>query len=55
VPTRSTMSMLSAAILLASPGLVLANPDALVPSGGPAPDLFLIYTGDVIGYVEPCG
>ena len=22
---------------------------------GPAPDLFLLYTGDVIGHIEPCG
>jgi len=26
----------------------------LVPDG-PAPDLALIYTGGVVGYVEPCG
>ena len=23
--------------------------------GGEKPELFLLYTGDVIGYVEPCG
>jgi hypothetical protein len=22
---------------------------------GPPPDLFLLYTGDVIGYIDPCG
>ena len=22
---------------------------------GPAPDLFLLFTGDVIGYIDPCG
>jgi len=22
---------------------------------GPSPDLFLLYTGDVIGYIDPCG
>jgi hypothetical protein len=27
---------------------------ALVADGDPA-DLFLLYTGDVIGYIEPCG
>jgi hypothetical protein len=27
---------------------------ALIASGE-APDLFLLYTGDVIGYVDPCG
>jgi len=33
-----------------------AGPPAqgLVP-GGPPPDAFLLYTGDVIGYVDPCG
>jgi len=29
-------------------------PSALV-MGGDAPDLFLLYSGDVIGYLEPCG
>jgi hypothetical protein len=23
--------------------------------GGPPPNLFLLYTGDVIGYLDPCG
>lgn len=32
----------------------VAPPPGLVP-GGPAPDVFLLYTGDVIGYVDPCG
>lgn len=27
---------------------------ALIGSGD-SPDLFLLYTGDVIGYLEPCG
>ena len=27
---------------------------ALVPTG-PAPDLVVLYSGDVIGYVDPCG
>ncbi len=27
---------------------------ALIASGE-TPDLFLIYTGDVIGYLDPCG
>jgi hypothetical protein len=27
---------------------------ALVASGD-VPDLFLLYTGDVIGYLDPCG
>ena len=49
------MLMLGTAIVfLASSGVVGAS-NTLVRSGGPAPDLFLVYTGDVIGYVEPCG
>lgn len=24
-------------------------------AGGPDPDLFLMYTGDVIGYLDACG
>jgi hypothetical protein len=27
---------------------------ALIASGD-VPDLFLLYTGDVIGYIDPCG
>jgi len=27
---------------------------ALVPGGG-TPDFFLLFTGDVIGYLDPCG
>jgi hypothetical protein len=27
---------------------------ALVAAGG-APDVIFLYTGDVIGYIEPCG
>jgi hypothetical protein len=33
---------------------VWAEDPALV-SDGSRPELFLIYTGDVIGHVEPCG
>ena len=29
--------------------------DNLVRGGGVPPDLFLVYTGDVIGYIDPCG
>lgn len=24
-------------------------------AGGPAPDLVLVYTGGVVGFVDPCG
>lgn len=43
---------------LAAPATGWAAPTAttggLVPAGSP-PDLFLLYTGDVIGYLDPCG
>ena len=40
----------------ASPVEVAAetSPRALIADGNP-PDLFLLYTGDVIGYLDPCG
>jgi hypothetical protein len=31
-----------------------ASAAPLVPEG-PAPDLAILYTGNVVGYVEPCG
>ncbi len=36
------------------------GPDPTTPrrtliASGETPDLFLIYTGDVIGYLDPCG
>ena len=36
---------------------VLSSVDARTGTitDGPAPDLFLLYTGDVIGHIEPCG
>ncbi len=38
----------------------LRGPDPTTPrrsliASGETPDLFLIYTGDVIGYLDPCG
>ena len=53
---RSVLIMiLGAVLLLGSAGVARGNPEALVPTGGSDPDLFLMFTGDVIGYVEPCG
>ena len=42
------------AVALATPVVSQQPPGALVVSG-PAPDLFLLYTGDVIGYIDPWG
>ncbi len=38
----------------------LEGPDPSTPrrsliAAGESPDLFLLYTGDVIGYLDPCG
>lgn len=49
--------MIVAAGLWGAAALITAGAradEALVPDG-PPPDLFLVYTGDVIGYVDPCG
>lgn len=46
---------LAAALLAAgAPELRAQSPEALI-AGGQAPDLILLYTGDVIGYLGPCG
>lgn len=42
------------AVALSTPVMPEQPPGALVVSG-PAPELFLLYTGDVIGYLDPCG
>ncbi|HXV76433.1 MAG TPA: hypothetical protein VD788_08935 [Candidatus Polarisedimenticolaceae bacterium] len=41
-------------LLGAAPGATQERTTSLVMSGEP-PSLFLLYTGDVIGYIEPCG
>ena len=30
-------------------------PDGALVAAGMAPEVTLLYTGDVIGYIEPCG
>jgi hypothetical protein len=30
-------------------------PDNALVAAGPAPQLDILYTGDVIGFIEPCG
>ena len=42
------------AVVLSTPAMSQRPAGALVVSGAP-PELFLLYTGDVIGYLEPCG
>ncbi len=33
----------------------LEPPSGVLVAAGNAPDLIFLYTGDVIGYIEPCG
>lgn len=50
---KSSLAAALAAAAILGAGVRGAD-GGLVPDG-PAPDLFLVYTGDVIGYVDPCG
>ena len=55
---RRIVAGISLATLVGIGSLVATAPRAqsggLVPGGDP-PELILLYTGDVIGYVDPCG
>jgi len=44
----------ASAIEAPAPPAAPQAPEALVREGAP-PTVFLLYTGDVIGYLEPCG
>ena len=46
--------LVAAAVWLSARPAAQEGTGALITSGE-SPDLFLLYTGDVIGYVEPCG
>ena len=48
-------ALLAAVALWLSARLSAQEQAAGLVTGGEKPDLFLLYTGDVIGYVEPCG
>ncbi len=67
-PIRLLVGLLAVAALsltLAQRKPQPSNPDPVGPdpstprraliAAGETPDLFLIYTGDVIGYLDPCG
>jgi hypothetical protein len=57
------LATLSLTLAQRKPGPATPDPvdqDAAAPrrsliASGETPDLFLIYTGDVIGYLDPCG
>ena len=57
-PTGGLVALATVALLCV--GLVLAprtvrGADPSFFADSPPPELFLLYTGDVIGYVDPCG
>jgi hypothetical protein len=65
---RGVLAILGAGLLLVSAlgvaapgsGEPAAPPPAGLPSGssvqqGPAPDLVILYAGEVMGWTEPCG
>ena len=61
--SRDRIRRLRPAGLLVAIGLATAVPVSGVAqdgrsglvAGGDSPGLFLLYTGDVIGYIDPCG
>lgn len=40
---------------ITAPGRPLSPPAGALVAPGPAPDLAMLATGDVIGYIDPCG
>ena len=53
IPFRVRVVAIGALLLLAAV-TVAQQRGGLVPDGNP-PDVALVFTGDVIGYIEPCG
>jgi hypothetical protein len=52
---NAALTLLVVLLLTASPaGLCSGSAGGLIQRDS-APDLFLLYTGDVIGYLGPCG
>jgi hypothetical protein len=49
------LAVAAAAPVAAQEGVSTAPPPGALVAPGDAPDLTLLYTGDVIGYVDPCG
>jgi hypothetical protein len=52
-PSRRVLALACCLGLLAAGGFAQAQRGLI--QRGEAPDLFLLYTGDVIGYLGPCG
>jgi hypothetical protein len=47
--------LVAALVALAGGPAFPAGGGKTLVADGPAPDLILLYTGDVIGYLGPCG
>ena len=52
---RRVATLLAVALMAASVVPSMAQTRRELIASGDSPDLFLLYTGDVIGYVDPCG
>ncbi len=53
--TRNLALLAGLALALAGPGAPRSEDRPGLIADGDTPDLFLLYTGDVIGYIDPCG
>jgi len=51
----SLIAVAAGAPAAAQEGVSTSPPAGALVAPGDAPDLTLLYTGDVIGYVDPCG
>jgi hypothetical protein len=50
-----SLAALSLLLLFTHPPAPAQTKQKGLIAGGEAPDLILMYTGDVIGYIDPCG
>ena len=49
------LAALSLLLLYSHPAAPAETKQKGLIAGGAPPDLILMYTGDVIGYIDPCG
>ena len=55
VPRVLVMLLLLVGVISIATPAAAGDVAANLVSGGSTPDLILVYTGDVIGYIDPCG
>ena len=51
----AALAAVAASPTVAQEGASTSPPPGALVAPGNAPDVTLLYTGDVIGYVDPCG